>query len=382
VGTARDWLTGKAKGAAALFGRAFVWDYLDGAWRVAAERDLRPGITLYVDEAAGGYRPTTGFDPRIVDAVPPIPPLRADAQERADSAQDHEDLSIAAYQTVGFHGAAVGLAAAQIGAALGLPASVREALDLAGRWHDLGKVHPAFQGAITGAAELPRPARADLAKAPGPAWRQGRDPYRFTDADGREQRRPGFRHELASTLAMFAALAAHAPADNPARLGAWAALLGGEAPTEADPGPLERELLALSAEDFNLVAFLVCAHHGKLRARLHASPADQRAALRDGDLPVRGVYDGEPLPAATLQGRDGAPAELPSRALSLDPARLGLSPRTGASWAERVDALRDQHGPGALAFLEALLRAADVRASADASLRDPAFAAAAAPEHA
>lgn len=382
VGKARDWLFSKAKGAGSAFGRAFVWDYLDGAWRVATERDLRPGVTLYVDEALGGYRPTTGFDARAIDAVPPIAPLRADAQERADSAQDHDDLSVTAYQTVAFHGGAVAQVAAELGRAVGLDPALVDLLALAGRWHDLGKVHPAFQGAIAGSAEAPRPARADLAKAPGPAWRQGRDPYRFVDAEGHEQRRPGFRHELASTLAMFAALAACAPADHPARLGPWAALLGGNAPTEADPGPLERELLALSAEDFNLVAFLVCAHHGKLRARLHAAPADQRAALRRGDLPVRGVYDGEALPAAPLMSSDGALALLAGRALSLDPARLGLSPRTGASWTERVDALRDRLGPGALAFLEALLRAADVRASADTSLRDPALAAAAAPEHA
>lgn len=42
---------------------------------------------------------------------------------------------------------------------------------------------------------------------------------------------------------------------------------------------------------------------------------------------------------------------------------LGLSPRTGASWRERCLGLFNRFGPAGLAYLESLLRAADVRAS-------------------
>ena len=112
-------------------------------------------------------------------------------------------------------------------------------------------------------------------------------------------------------------------------------------------------------------------HHGKVRVSLHASPKDQDYRDRDGrGLPVRGVRDCDMLPAVALSA-SGAP--VPEVMLSLQPATLGLSPLTGRSWRERTGELRDRLGPGGLAFLEALIVAADRRASrlttADPGLR-------------
>jgi hypothetical protein len=62
----------------------------------------------------------------------------------------------------------------------------------------------------------------------------------------------------------------------------------------------------------------------------------------------------------------------PTAKLSLEPMELGLCeepPFAGQpSWVERVLRLRDSHalGPLCLAYLEAILRAADMRASEDA----------------
>jgi hypothetical protein len=53
-------------------------------------------------------------------------------------------------------------------------------------------------------------------------------------------------------------------------------------------------------------------------------------------------------------------------------ARIGLSLRTGASWSERVAGLLQSHGPFTLAYLEALLRAADIRASRSSATEPPA----------
>ena len=65
------------------------------------------------------------------------------------------------------------------------------------------------------------------------------------------------------------------------------------------------------------------------------------------------------LPAVSLDGT----SMLPEYVLTLAPAELGLSARTGRSWRDRTAALLRAHGPGRLAFLETLLIAADRRAS-------------------
>jgi CRISPR-associated endonuclease/helicase Cas3 len=188
------------------------------------------------------------------------------------------------------------------------------------------------------------------------------------------KRRRGFRHELASALVLFAVLRRHNPGHE-ALLGPWRELLEkagmapeSEPPTGESPNPLEREILALNAKQFNLLTYLVCAHHGKVRLAWHACAADQQAA--DERPRIRGICDGDTLPPLVLSAADRTLHELPETLLDLAPATAGLNPRTGAGWTERVLSLLDHYGPFALAWLEALLRAADQRASRLVNVRD------------
>ena len=100
------------------------------------------------------------------------------------------------------------------------------------------------------------------------------------------------------------------------------------------------------------------------------SPRDQDNPGPDGNLPIRGVRDGDLLPALVVADTEGRDFELPQVRLNLQPARLGLSPRYGPSWVERVLALRKHYGDFQLTWFEALLRVADVRASQIAEPRD------------
>ncbi|MGB1013357.1 MAG: hypothetical protein ACPG4T_04415, partial [Nannocystaceae bacterium] len=77
--------------------------------------------------------------------------------------------------------------------------------------------------------------------------------------------------------------------------------------------------------------------------------------------PLRGICEGDRLPAVAFAGPPGSAC--PSLTLHLDPACVGLSGRYGASWTERTQDLLARHGQHALAYLETLLRVADVRAS-------------------
>lgn len=145
------------------------------------------------------------------------------------------------------------------------------------------------------------------------------------------------------------------------------ALLGAvpAAPAPAGaPTPPEQEVLALDQPAFDLLAYLVCAHHGKVRGAWHTTPADQEFHDIDGrGLPIHGVRNGDTLPAVALNAANGHAYTVPALALNLEPARLGFSPRTGASWSERTGRLLGTRGLFQLGYLEALLRAADARAS-------------------
>lgn len=364
---ARDWLCGKQSGdnkAPRLKKsmRAWVWDWQDGVWRAAERRDLYPGQTVLVAANCGGYDLKRGWSSDSGPVTPVNAGMTLAPDELADAALDDESLSVAdGWKTIATHGRETGTEARAIANAL-VPEFV-DLFDVAGRWHDAGKAHPAFAGSIVGAE---RPDRPDLAKAPNGAWLKGSKLYPMPDGG----RRPGFRHELASTLALFGVLRRRNPT-HPALLGPWAELLdkaklsSPHLPEEglglSENTPIEKEILALDADRFNLLAYLVCSHHGKLRLTWHAGKGDQNAG--DGVLRIRGVREGDELPPLMLATVDGALHELPASRLDLAPAAAGLSPRTGASWTERVLGLLDRYGPFTLAWLEAILRAADQRAS-------------------
>jgi CRISPR-associated endonuclease/helicase Cas3 len=365
---ARDWLCGeetKSNRKANLRSgmRAWVWDWLAGEWTKAGRASLTPGRIVCVAADCGGYSTELGFEANSPAKVPqppsPAVPEATAILEESDNRQDAEGMSIHAWKTIATHASEVAGAAGELARALGLCGELRECLEIAGRWHDVGKAHGAFQGAISGPC---RPQRNDLAKAPEAAWLRPRGTYRFAGGESR----PAFRHELASALALFAALEAYAPR-HAALLGPWADVLsqldyaipeGREVPAGCAP---VSEILECTAPRFDLVAYLVASHHGKVRVALHAAPKDQDYRDRDGrGMPIRGVREADQLPPLGAAG-DGA--WWPEFVLTLEPAAMGLSARTGASWRDRVAGLLARYGPSGLGYLEALLRAADVRAS-------------------
>jgi len=374
---ARDWLCGKeSKGASKrklLPGvRAWVWDWLEGEWVIADRAALVPGRIVCVSSDTGGYLPERGFAPeerkRHVEPIITVEdsPAAADPSVQADVNANADAFSLGEWKTIAAHADEVVQQVMLLATGVGVSDEVRDALVTAAKWHDIGKAHPVFQESIRSPQ---RPLRKDLAKAPRAAWVSPSRMYRLEDGS---DSRPGFRHELASALALFAVLIRCAP-EHPALLGTWGealALMGHEAgrgPTTL-PSPSEEELLGLPASQFDLVAYLVASHHGKVRASLDAAPKDQDYVDRDGKgLPIRGVREGDTLPAVVLS-RGSLP--VPALTLTLQPAALGLSPVTGRSWRERSTGLMRRFGPAGLAFLEALLIAADRHASRS-STADP-----------
>lgn len=340
-------------------GSVWAWDYLERTWLPLASRDIYPGLLILARADLGGYSKGLGFDlsskkpvPCVADIIPLSPDIAADA------AQDDESLSETdQWQTIAEHGRRVADFLRTPRLATSQTASL---LDAAALWHDIGKAHPAFVSLIKPDKDHPA---GDIAKAPQTAWRKPVT-YQVSDTDIR----PGFRHELASTLALIDLLSQCAPFHE-ALLGPWKAYVGVKkrpSPEESDHiTPIQEYLKELRAQEFNLLLYLVASHHGKVRGNMQAAPADQEHPVaKSGDaMPIRGIFENDVIPSISLAMPDGAIDRIPRTRLTLEPSAMGLSERTGASWAERCAALLDEYGPFVLAWLETLIRAADAQAS-------------------
>jgi len=284
--------------------RAQVFDQAKAELRNAQPADVRPTAVIFLDAAGGGYLPELGFAP---SSRTPVTPLNV-APQRPDAVDaDPQSIGSGRWVPLAEHLGDVERAIAglldEFGPLPGLTGEQRAAAALAGRFHDLGKAHPTFQSSLEKASvDHPPPA------AGGP-WAKSRG-----TAPLRHQPRY-FRHELAS------------------------ALLVDDAATGLLDGHPEPEL----------ITYLVLAHHGKVRLTVRAR-LDEKAGC------VLGVEDGGRSLEASLP--DGA--VVPSRPLSLAAIHLGAGSLTA-----RALALRDRAdlGPFRLAFLEAVVRGGDWRAS-------------------
>lgn len=291
------------------------WDPLTSAW-ILVDKAF-PGQVLRVDPVAGGYDAALGWTGQVAPRSPvPIVELApgADKLAQLEAVQDDPDSmpklrlehARARWVLLTPHLGHVEREVAMLAEVLA--SDWTEALAIAGRWHDVGKAHAAFQG------KLVQPVIDDADQAPpgdGP-WAKSSHARRWMDNPRRD-----FRHELVSALLWL------------------------------EHGP------ATDDNQRDLVAYLVAAHHGKVRLSIRALPTEARPTDPDR-LFARGVWDGDEIPRVDLP--DGS--SIGPVTVSLAPMRLGLG-----SWAERMIELRDRLGPFRLGFLETLVRVADWDAS-------------------
>lgn len=117
---------------------------------------------------------------------------------------------------------------------------------------------------------------------------------------------------------------------------------------------LASALALLLHKESDLAAYLAAAHHGKVRLSIRSLPDEEIPP--DGQRFVRGVWEGDPLPAVDL----GCEVSTQPVTLTLSFMEMGEGPY-GPSWLERMLRLRDHHGPFKLAWMETLVRVADWR---------------------
>jgi CRISPR-associated endonuclease/helicase Cas3 len=314
--------------------QGFIWLGRERGWHPATRDNLLPGATLLLPVQAGGYDDGLGWtgtsngDTQVTDLYVPL-----------DRPTGEDLLSGLAkgWQSIESHTRDVRRCSEDILDALSpFDEAVRGAIAEAIRWHDYGKAIEGWQDAtrrVAAEARLTWPdqiapiGKFSFAESPlldrltGPElWREV---WRLKRAFA-----PGLRHEVASALA----LRQHHRKNN--------------------QEPTIHDLLA---------EYLVMSHHGHVRKTLRDElPRDPRRIRRGADE-VRGIREGMRVPGFPL---DGQPLpETP--ALSIACRQMGRGVDGSESWTRSVLRLLDCFGPFRLAYYEAVVRAADSRASAN-----------------
>ncbi len=296
--------------AAKKGGQAWFWDSLTNQWkRLDSGATPRPGMNLLLEASKGGYDQVLGFIPTGKESkqqVSVVSPTTTKQHEVfGEDWRSRGKVPVLLKDHLGNAARAARALCESVGESTNAKSVIRAA-----RWHDVGKAHNVFNESMHRCPEardgISQNGFLAKSKCPGPL----------------KHSRSYFRHELASMLAWLA------QQDNPS----------------APDGGVD------------LIAYLILAHHGKVRTSLRAMPDEK--ADHDNARFARGVWEGDRLPALSFDGEHSEETEL-----KLALMELGESEQ-GRSWTERTNALLKEHGPFRLAWLESLVRLADWRASA------------------
>lgn len=364
--------------------KAWLWNDEADRWERVNHWDIRPGMLVMLKRDVGGYDATEGWTGDKSNVLAEVPRAGRGATLRDDAWTE-----VGYWSKLEDHLKDARREAEGLCTALSLTGDMRTAVVEASGLHDLGKAHPQWQAALpdrsgipdTLLAKSPRVVAADVVgevsatraefarlraqarELPEQARRRGREDAvrlrwaiddKLSDAElktlravtgvrwaGHLQFRPGLRHEVASALAM------------------WHKYLD----TETKPYPA-------------LAVYLAATHHGKARTVMRSTTGEGDDVFGVRSEPSALMLDNEEWPLDFSIAKDGADGRWDGDEFVLTGhGWTGLVADLLGPWRpeEKSDAGavpegEPRHlGPFALAYLEALVRIADWRASAQPS---------------
>jgi CRISPR-associated endonuclease/helicase Cas3 len=358
----------------------WLWNDRAERWEQMAFQNLKPGMTIMLRGDVGGYSKALGWTGAASDRLDDLP-----SAGRGRALRDDWSTEAGYWSSLVSHLADARSEAERLCDALALDAPIRTAVVEAAGFHDIGKAHPDWRGAITvdspigceAPAKFPKVLRVEVLRQDAESVRTAVGSKLATaaslpDEDVNEGKivrlrwalersldqitlkeiralsgvrwaahkafRPGLRHEAASALAMWQQYRVANDAPYPA-----------------------------------LAMYLAAAHHGKVRTVLKAILSVGRDVFGVNRTPATLQFDGQDWPMDFSVAFDGSDGEWTDEGFAITgPGWTGIVADLLGPWRGEADAAwtgavpRNEPralGPFALAWLEALVRIADRRAS-------------------
>lgn len=360
--------------------RAWFWNDRAERWEPVSFQNLKPGMTVMLRGDVGGYCKALGWTGAASDRLNDLP-----SAGRGRALRDDWRAEAGYWSSLVSHLADARGEAERLCDALALQAPIRTAVVEAAGLHDLGKAHPDWRGAIPeggrlnceALAKFPKVLRVEVLRQDAKGVRTAVGPKLATasalsDEEVNEGKIVRLRWALARSLDQITLEEIRALSG--VRWAAHKAFRPGLRHEAASALVMIRQYRILNEVPYpTLAVYLAAAHHGKVRTVLKAISPEGGDIFGVSRTPETLQFDGRDWPMDFSVAFDGSDGEWTDNGFAVNgPGWTGIVADLLGPWRGEADAAwtgavpkNEPHalGPFALAWLEALVRVADWRAS-------------------